>query len=129
MIRQSRGQALIILIFAIALAITILSGVTLAAITLGKNTRLSEDAQTAYFAAEGGAEYALLKLIRNPAGCANPSDNLTLDTTTVTISYSLVGSTCTVLAISNKGTVQKKVQLQATINASRVDYCCWQELP
>src|SRR3989344_5125188 len=99
--KSDSGQALIILIFAITLAITIFTGVTLAAITLSKNTYLTETAQATYYGAESGTEYALMKLIRNPNGCVNPSDNLSSDSTSVVISYSLVGTTCTISVTSN----------------------------
>ncbi|MDO8260599.1 MAG: hypothetical protein Q7T50_03840 [Candidatus Magasanikbacteria bacterium] len=123
------GQALIIIIFAIALAITILGGVTISAITLGKNARLVQDSETAYYAAEGGLEYGLIKLNRNPTGCVNPTDNLTIETSNVVVSYSLSGAVCTVLSTATNGTVLKKFQVQATIANSKVTYCCWKEVP
>ncbi len=127
--KTDSGQALIILIVAIALAITILSGVTLSAITLAKNTFLIENSQTTYYAAESGAEYALMKLVRNPSGCANPVDTLAVDASSVSVSYNLVGSICTISVTSTNGTVIKKIQLQATLANSKVTYCCWKELP
>lgn len=127
--RVQSGQALIILIVAIALAITILTGVTLTAITLAKNTFLTENSQTTYYTAESGAEYALMRLIRSPGSCGAPVDNLTFDTSTVVVSYNLVGSTCTVSVTSTNNTVIKKLQIQATIANSKVTYCCWKELP
>ena len=126
-----KKRALIILIFAIALSITILTGVTLTAVTLAKNTRLTEDSQVAYYAAESGVEYGLMRLIRNPGSCNSPAlnDNLTIDTYSITVSYNLVGSVCTVSVTSFSGTVLKKFQVQATIANSKVTYCCFKELP
>lgn len=127
--RFESGQALIILIFAIALAITILTGVTLAAITLNKNTRLTETAQTAYYGAESGAEYALMKLIRDPSSCGGPTDSFPIDSANVTVTYSLVGTNCTISVVSNLDTILKKLQVQATISGSKVIPCCWKEQP
>lgn len=127
--KKESGQALIILIVAIALSITILTGVTLTAVTLAKNTRLTEDSQVTYYATESGVEYGLMKLIRNPGNCPAPNDTLTIDASTVTISYGLAGSVCTISVTSINGTVLKKIQVQATIANSKVTYCCWKELP
>lgn len=127
--QNESGQALIILIVAIALSITILTGATLTAITLAKNTFLTETSLTAYYGAESGVEYGLMKLIRNPGNCPAPNDALTIDASTVTISYGLVGPVCTISVTSVNGTVLKKIQVQATIANSKVTYCCWKELP
>ncbi len=127
--KNESGQALIILIFAIALSITILTGVTLTAVTLAKNNFLTETSQSAYYGAESGAEYALLRLVRAPNSCGNPEDTLTIDTSTVKVSYNLVGSLCTVSITSTNDTIVKKIQVQATIANSKVTYCCWKELP
>ena len=129
--KNESGQALIILIVAMALAITILTGVTLTAVTLAKSTLLTKDSQTAYYAAESGVEYGLMKLVRNPSSCdaPAPNDDLTIDASTVTISYGLVESVCTISVTGTNGTVLKKFQVQATIANSKVTYCCWKELP
>ena len=127
--KTESGQALIILIFAIGLSITILTGVTLTAVTLAKNTFLTETSQTTFYAAESGVEYGLMKLIRTPSGCGAPVDSLTIGSSTVTVSYSLVGSVCTIAVTSTNNTIVKKVQVQATISGSKVTYCCWKELP
>src|SRR3990172_1855469 len=127
--KTESGQALIILIFAIGLSITILTGVTLTAVTLAKNTFLTENSQTTYYAAESGAEYALLRLIRAPGSCGAKIENLIIDSSSVTISYSLAGSICTVTITGQKDTLLKKIQFQATITNSKVTYCCWKEQP
>jgi len=127
--KSDSGQALIILIFALALAITILAGVTLAAITLSKNIYLTETAQTAYLGAESGAEYALMKLIRDPSSCTGLTEDLAIDSAAVTLNYNLSGTTCTISIESQLANVLKKLQLQAQISGGRVTFCCWKEQP
>lgn len=127
MSKNQNGQALIILIFAIALGISIFSGAVIAAIGLAKANFLNENGTSVYYAAESGAEYGLLKLIRNPSCVAN--DSLTIDSASVEVGYSLNGSICTVTATAQLQSVLKKIQVQATIAGSKVTYCCWKEIP
>lgn len=125
---NSQGQALIIVIFGIALAISVISGSVITAVTLGKNARLTLDSQQATYAAETGLENALLKLIRNPNAC-NGSDSLTIGNSAVTINYTSSLPNCTISASATLGTVLKKIEVIATETNGKLTYCCWKEVP
>lgn len=126
--KKQNGQALIIVIFAIALAITIFSSAIISVINLNKNARLAEDGFSTLRQAEAGAEYALLKLVRNPNACSN-LESFSLDSATITINFSQSGTNCTILVTSQIDTIIKKVQVQAIISGNLVSYTSWKEMP
>src|SRR3990172_3400841 len=92
---KEKGQALIILIVAIALTLSVLTASLLASISQAKASSTSRFGQKVYYAAESGAEYGLLKVMRNPSNCTG-SDTLNQDSVAVTITYSPSGSSCVV---------------------------------
>ena len=121
---KQRGQALIILIVAVAISLSVLAAITLAAIGQGKNSYRNELGRKVYYAAEAGAEHALIKLMRNPASCSG-SENLTIDSVNVTISYS---GNCNVTAQANQGGIIKKVAVQAAYTPAQIfNYSGWRE--
>ncbi|HSX58123.1 MAG TPA: hypothetical protein VLE47_02510 [Candidatus Saccharimonadales bacterium] len=125
---KEKGQALIIVIFGIAIAITILTGAVVTAITLGKNARLGEDAQSALLAAESGGEVALEKLVRDPNSCSG-TESLSVNSASVTISYSLAAPNCTIVSTAQMGTLVKKIQIIANLSSNKVTYSSWKEIP
>ena len=126
---NSSGQALVLLLFAIAFSITIFTSVTITAISLGKSTFLNEQGSFLYYSTEAGIDYGLMRLVRQPTSCNSTNDLLTVDNASVTVSYSLAGSTCTVTSTAISGTVQKSLQIQATLSNQKVTTCCSKELP
>jgi hypothetical protein len=125
---SEKGQALIILIVAAGLAISVLTTVAITALSLGKNTAKGEAGRAVYYVAESGAEYGILKLMRTPT-CSG-SDSFTVDQTSVTVTYNPAGSSCVVTATAQKGNIQKKILLEGSYDTNQVfNYCCWQEIP
>src|SRR4030042_2408217 len=111
------GQALIILLVAAAVALSVLTFATLAAISQGKSSGRNELGRKVYYAAETGAEYALMKLMRDPSACAG-TENLTIGSASLTINYSLVSGTCTVTSKATQSNVVKTISVQASYNPS-----------
>jgi hypothetical protein len=104
---NNKGQTLVMLLVLTAIAIT----VTLAAVSLVvTNSTAASKFELGTFVsqtAEGGAETALLKLLRNPN---YTGETFTIDLTAVTIS--VTGSTTkTILSQATMGTITKKVQI------------------
>ena len=121
------GQALIILIVAAAITLSVLTAATLAAIGQGKASARNELGRKAYYAAEAGAEYALIKLMRNPAGCLG-TDNLSIDPLTTTITYTATGSACLVRSKAAGSNVVKSIQLQGSYDSNQIfNYSSWVE--
>ena len=92
---KEKGQALIILIVAIALTLSVLTASLLASISQAKASSTSRLGQKVYYAAESGAEYGLLKSLRNPGSCTG-SETLNQDSVLVTITYTPSGTSCVV---------------------------------
>lgn len=126
--KNQSGQALILIIFAIALAISILGGAVITAVSLGKNAREGQNSRLASNAAESGLEYALIFLVRNPTVCSG-SQTFNINNVEVAVTYSFADPVCTVTSSAQVDTVIKRFQTEATISNQRVTYCCWKALP
>ena len=126
---REKGQALIILIVAVALTLSVLTASLLASISQAKASSISRLGLRVYYAAESGAEYALMKFMRDPASCAG-TDLLNQDSIQITISYNLSGSNCQITSEATQNTILKKVLLEANYNSSQIfNTCCWSEIP
>ena len=123
------GQALIILIVAVAISILVLTSAILASIGQAKNSARNKLSQKVYYAAETGAEYGLIKIMRDPNSCSGTS-SLTQDSINITINYNLAGGNCTVTSQAQKDNITKKIEVVASYDANWVfDYSSWSEIP
>jgi hypothetical protein len=123
------GQALIIILVAAAVALSVLTFATLAAIGQAKSSGRNELGRKVFYAAESGAEHALMKLMRDPTSC-NGSENLTIDGSSVTINYTLVSGSCQVTSKATQGNSVKTISLQGSYDSSQIfNYSGWLETP
>src|SRR3990167_6339474 len=104
---KEKGQALIILIVAIALTLSVLTASLLASISQARVSSTSKLGQKVYYAAESGAEYGLLKSLRNPGSCTG-SDILNQDSVSITVNYNLSGSSCVITSEAMQNNILKK---------------------
>ena len=126
---SQRGQALIILIVAVSIALLVLSSTVLRVIGQAKISSRSNLAQKVYYAAETGAEYGILKIMRNPAGCSG-SENLTVASANLVISYDVAGSSCQVTSEATQQTITKRFQVEGSYDSNQIfQFCCWKEIP
>ena len=126
---KEKGQALIILIVAIALTLSVLTASLLASINQAKASSTSRLGQKVYYAAESGAEYGLLKLLRNPGSCTG-SDTLNQDLVSVTITYNSAGTSCVVTSEATQNNILKKIRVESSYTPSQIfTTCCWSEIP
>ena len=126
---SQRGQALIILIVAIALTLSVLTASLLASVSQAKASSTSRLGQKVYYAAESGAEYGLLKLLRNPGSCTG-SDTLNQDLVSVTITYNSAGTSCVVTSEATQNNILKKIRVESSYTPSQIfTTCCWSEIP
>ncbi len=128
-IMNSRGQALIIMIVAIAVSLLVLTSATLRSIDQAKFSARNKLGQTVYYAAEAGTEYGLIKTMRNPSGCSG-SDVLTVGSTTVNVTYNITGGNCQIVSEAIQGSLIKKIEVLATYDSGWVfNYSNWKEIP
>jgi hypothetical protein len=126
---SERGQALIILIVAIGIALLVLTSAVLLSIGQAKISARSKIGQRVYYAAETGAEYGLIKIMRNPGSCSG-ADSFTLDSSDITITYNPAGSNCQITSEAKLNNLIKKVQVEASYDSGWVfDYSSWNEIP
>jgi len=128
-ISAQRGQALIILIVAISLALLVLTSAVLRSIGQAKFSARNKLGQKVYYAAEAGVEYGLIKTLRDPNNCSG-SDAFTLDSATVNVTYNIAGSNCQITSEATEGNLIKKIQVESSYNSSKTyETCCWLEVP
>ena len=126
---NQKGQALIILLVAIALALTILTAAITSSIVQGKNTSRNILGRRVYYAAETGAEYALMKMMRTPGSCSG-TDNLTFGSANINILYSTSGPNCVISSTAQEGDLIKKITVESSYDGNQIyNYCCWTENP
>lgn len=126
---RQKGQALITLLVAISVAISVLTGAIFTSIGQLKNTSRNILGGETYYSAETGAEYGLIKLMRDPSNCTG-TDSLVLDSTSITITYSVSGGSCMITSKAERGNIVKTVSLEAEYDSNQIfNYCCWKEIP
>ena len=126
---REKGQALIILIVAAAVAISVLTAATMVAINQGKSSSRNELGRKVYYAAEAGAEYALVKLMRDPSSCTG-TENLNIGLSAVTINYTPESGICYVSSNAKQASTVKTIDVQASYNLNQVfNYSGWIESP
>lgn len=132
---KQNGQALILIIIASAVALTILTSAILAAVGQARSSLTTRSGQNVYFAAESAADQSIIKLIRTPTftpytSCP-ASENYTQDSININVNYGVFFGVCVVTSQAQKDTVIKKIQSLAGNDASsRVfNICCWKEIP
>ena len=126
---KEKGQALIILIVAIALTLSVLTASLLASISQARVSSTSKLGQKVYYAAESGAEYGLLKSLRNPGSCTG-SDILNQDSVSITVNYNLSGSSCVITSEAMQNNILKKIRVEGSYTPSQIfNTCCWSEVP
>jgi type II secretory pathway component PulK len=124
---KEKGQALITLIIAAAVAISVLTTATMVAINQGKSSSRNELGRKVYYAAEAGVEYALIKLMRDPLSCTG-TESLSLASANVTITYTPVSGTCSVSSKAEQAFIIKTISVQASYNLNQVfNYSGWVE--
>ena len=128
-ILNSRGQALIILIVAIAVALLVLTSAALRSIGQAKLSARNKQGQKVYYAAEAGVEYGLIKTLRNPNSCSG-SDTLTIDSAIVNVTYNIAGSNCQIISEATLVSLIKKIEVLSSYDSGWVfSYSSWNQIP
>jgi hypothetical protein len=123
--KNQYGQALIVLLFFMIIAITL----TTTAIAMVANNSLSvtrtEESTHALEIAEAGAQNALIRLIRTPG---YSGETLTISGGSATVVVTGV-NTKTILSTGVNGSYTRKIQVLATFSGGILSVTSWQEVP
>ncbi len=119
--KKQTGQAVIALLFFMTISVAIITAIVI--IVLNNVTAVSslEQGNMAYFAAESGAENALVRLLRDPG---YSGETLTVDQGTVVIQVSN-GTVTSTATVANS---LRKIQVDTVYNNNVLTVSSWKEI-
>jgi type II secretory pathway component PulK len=120
-IRSEKGHAVVALLFFMTISMAIVSSIV--ALVLNNATSASniEQGTVAYYAAESGAENALLRLIRDPS---YTGETITIDQANVLIEVNNNVATST----ATFGNSVRKIQVDTVYNNNIREVISWKEI-
>lgn len=121
-----KGQALVTLLIFIIISVTITAGATIMIITGSLSTSKLEAKQMVSNIAEGGAENAILRLLRDPN---YSGENLNLGNGVAKIKVvSIDSSRKSILSEAELGSFLHKVQVEVSYDNNRLSVLSWKEV-
>ncbi len=130
-LKIQNGQALIIMIFVSLIGMTIISAAAIFILQNMKSTSLVEQGTVSYYAAESGAEEALLRLIRDPNYLGtSPGQPLTFTVDNYQASVDITVSTPggTIISIGTYNNSHRKIQVETVYNNYVRSITSWKEI-
>lgn len=122
--KKQKGQALITLLFFMIIAITITTTAVVISLVNALSTSYLDQANSAYYVAESGAENAMLKLLRDPL---YNGETMNIDTGTAAISVSGT-SPITVISEGRIYNSLRKIQVEAVFTNGVLIVNSWKEI-
>lgn len=119
------GTVLITLLFFVAIAITITSAAVAVTISNSLGASKIQDSTLARDIAEGGAENALLRLLRNPTSYTG--ETLTINGGTATITVTTNGSTRSITSVGKLGNFTRTIQITTSYTNNVMTISSWKE--
>ncbi len=126
--RCRSGQALIILLVFVATATIIAAAAVTVTIINSQSTGKLAQGQEALAVGEAGAENAIQRIIRDPAGAYTGENNTPAGIGTFTIAISNSGTTKTITSTGTVGAFIRKIQVQGTFSLDKFTLSSWQEI-
>lgn len=121
---QSRGQALVTLLFFMIIAITITSGAVIIILTNSLAATKFDQGNVSYYIAESGAENALIRLLRDPNFSG---ETLNIDTGTAIIS--VTGTNPKIITSEGRiGDFSRKIEITADYTNNILTILNWREI-
>lgn len=120
-LKNQKGQTIVTLLFFMVISISVISAVVVVVVNTVISGGNFEQGTVAYYAAEAGAENALLRILRNPS---YSGETLTIDGATVTIQ--VIGNTIT--SVAEYGNSIRKVEVQTVYNNNMLEVSTWKEI-
>lgn len=119
---KSNGQVLVTLLLFIVIAMTVISVTIVTVISNSQSATSAQQGVTAYYVAEGGAENAMMRLLRDPS-----YQGETLPVGDGTAYIKVIGSTISVTG--TLGNFTKKLQIDTSYTSNRLSVISWKEIP
>ncbi len=123
-ISRESGQALIILLFYMVIAVTLVTTAVALTVSSSFNTMQEEEGNHALELAENGVENALLRLLRDTT---YSGETMSIGDDSVMISVT-GGSTKTIISTGTRGSYQKALRVTATFTNGVLNLISWQEI-
>lgn len=123
-ISRESGQALIILLFYMVIAVTLVTTAVALTVSSSFNTMQEEEGNHALELAENGVENALLRLLRDTA---YSGETMSIGDDSVSISVT-GGATKTIISTGTRGSYQKALRVTATFANGVLNLISWQEI-
>jgi hypothetical protein len=122
--KNQTGQALITLIIFVVVATTVIAGAVTATIINSQTTGKLAQSEEALKIAEGGADLAILKLLRNPS-YSGETINLGNGTATITVAGT---TTKTIVSQGSEGNFIRKIQVIGSFVNNVFTTSSWNEI-
>ena len=119
--KNQKGHALITLLFFMVISLTIVTGVTIVVLNNASATSEAEQGTMAYYAAETGAENALLRLVRDP-NYAGETLNIDGGSVVIQVNNGTIISTATI------SRAVRKIQVITTNTNTQINVTSWKEI-
>lgn len=130
-IRDERGQALITMIFIASIAITITMAAAVFILQNMKGTSLVEQGTVTYYAAESGAQEALLRLIRDSSYTGTPQNQplvIYIDGYPVSVNIQANSTSGIITSSASFNNSIRKIQVQTVYNNNVRTITSWKEI-
>lgn len=122
--KRQKGQSLITLLFFMIIAITITTTAVVVSLVNALSTSYLDQANSAYYVAEAGAENAIIQLLRNPA---YTGETMSVDSGTAEIAVS-GSSPIVVTSIGRIYNSLRKIEVKAVFTNGVLVINSWKEV-
>ena len=119
---RANGQILVTLLMFVLIALTVISVTITTVISNSQSATSAQQGVSVYYVAEGGAENAMMRLLREPS---YQGETLTIGDGSSTSAVN--GSTITV--IGTLGNFTKKLQIDISYTNNKLTVTSWREIP
>lgn len=119
--KGQRGQAIVTLILIMVIAIAVITAIIIVSANSIASGSSMEQGTVAFYAAESGAENAIIRKLRNPS---YTGETLSVDGATVTI----VVNGDTITSVAQYRNAIRKIEVQTTYSNNVLSVASWKEI-
>lgn len=120
-IKRQKGQAIVTLLFVMVIAVAVITATVIVTANSVNSGSSFERGTIAYYAAESGANNALLRILRNPSYAGE-----TLEVDGANVEIVVAGNTIT--SVAQYGNSIRKIEVQTVYNENVLSVASWKEI-